>query len=146
MELERARDELKTYGVLKQSLEKLENDARFAELAAMSPRISDVSPVPLHGGGNRYEEKLAAMIDKKDEYSDAARLCLTVEITLDIMYPGEKSLLIMWYLHKMTAEQIGRRLHVSAPRVYQLRDKALEKYAYCRDLVEQTKQYGIVKL
>lgn len=51
MELERAREELKTYGVLKQSLEKLENDARFAELAAMSPRASTVSPVPLHGGG-----------------------------------------------------------------------------------------------
>lgn len=141
MTTKEAKKELQTYAHIVSVLDRLRQDARMAELAACSPRTSSFSAAAARGGGS-YDEKIVRMMEKKEKVTDAERKIIFVEIILDtILDTREKKsrkILVDFCVKEKSCESIAEEICVSAPRVYQLLEDALEIYVFNRNLIVQT--------
>ena len=81
------------------------------------------------------------IMEKKEKVTDAERKIIFVEIILDtILDTREKKsrkILVDFCVKEKSCESIAEEICVSAPRVYQLLEDALEIYVFNRNLIVQ---------
>lgn len=135
-----AKNELRTYAKILFVIDRLRHDARMAELAAASPRTSSYSAAASRGGGS-YDEKIIRMLERQEQVTDAERKMIFVEIILDtILDTAEKKsrkILVDFCIKERSCEAIAEDINISAARVYQLLEDALEIYVFNRNLIVQ---------
>lgn len=140
MNTREAKQELRTYAQICRVIDRLRSDARVAELAALSPRTSSFSAAASRGSAS-YDEKIVRMMEKKEKVTDAERKIIFVELILDtILDTREKKsrkILIDFCVKEKSCESIAEEICVSAPRIYQLLEDALEIYVFNRNLIVQ---------
>lgn len=135
-----AKKELQTYARMVWVIDRLRHDARMAELAARSPRTSSFSAAASRGSAT-YDEKIIRMLEKQEEVTDAERKIIFCEIILDTIIDSEeqksRKILVDYCVRGRSCEVIAEEINISAPRVYQLVEEALEIYVFNRDLIVQ---------
>lgn len=101
-----------------------------------SPRISSCSPAPVHGGGNRFEDKLIGGINEKDELKKRIREIRSeigaIEAVLGKMDPEEIVILEKFYIRRQGdhVRELKEMLSYERTSVYRKKDQALSKFIY----------------
>lgn len=127
-------NELKRYEFNKIKIKLWLNRLAIAESCMTSPRVASCSAAPVHGGGNRYEDKLLDYIVDCDDIRkkiarEKARIAI-VDAALEALSREERMVLDRFYIHK-TADTIGElcvELNYERTKIYEIRKEALRKF------------------
>lgn len=122
-------------------LESLRAELEAINTALYSPRGATLSSVPMHGGGNRHEEKIVNIID--DPMRDALmqrieiaqkRLAL-IDAALGRLSPLERRLLEAAYIGEhVPIARLMEETNYSDAQINRIKYAALSKYANMRGL------------
>lgn len=133
-----AKKELRNYELYKKTIDTLSERLAMLETSITSPRISAISTfcsaAPVHGGGNRYDEKMADYIDSADELKrkirDKKSYIAVIDAAIDALEPCERAVLRRFYVHRDGdyVNDLCRELHFEKSTVYRIKDEALRKF------------------
>lgn len=135
-------------GTLKYSIDLLRDyDAQKAAIISMTERLAAINSSmysvkavatdsePVHGGGNKQEERLAALMDEKSELRRRiayVKSCVrSVERGLSSLSEDERLVLRRFYVSRPRnhVEILCEELNVEKATVYRIAEKALVKFA-----------------
>lgn len=129
-----AKEELRSYTKLCAAQKNLQERIAALEERKVAIRTSTVSPVPTHGGGSRYEDKLLDTIVQLDglraELAATEATVALIERGLDALTCNERLVLDKFYMNR-TADYINElceALMVERPTVYRMAKQALYGY------------------
>lgn len=129
-----AKEELRSYTKLLAARVGLRDRIAALEARKVAIRTSTVTPVPTHGGGSQYEDKLLDTIVQLDGLrAELAATEATVELIergLAALRDEERLVLERFYINR-TAEYINElcdALTVERPTVYRMAKQALYNY------------------
>lgn len=129
--------ELRNYNSLKTTVENLQ-DERIRTDAAMKSTGGSLSPVPIHGGGCRQEEKMINGIAKKDmieiQLKEKEATVRIIERTLSALTQREKRVLEVSYIYDSDnpVDRLCEELNVEEITVHRIKRRALQKYVEMR--------------
>lgn len=128
--------ELRNYELNRKTIVSLTGRLAMLESSITSPRVSACSAAPVHGGGNRYEDKLVSYFDSADELKKKIRhvkSCVSaVDAALEALTPCERKVLGRFYIHR-EGDYVGNlceELHFERSSVYRLKKIALQKFIF----------------
>lgn len=127
--MDQAAESIRLLHVRRQAVRSLQARIRMVEADAVSLRSSG-SSVPVRGGGNRQEQRLVAMISRKEKLEQQERalqdMILQTERAL-YKLPKDARRVLLWFYSqpRLTVQQMQEELHMGRSTVYRLRDKAL---------------------
>ncbi len=127
--MDQAAESIRLLHVRRQAVRSLQARIRMVEADAVSLRSSG-SSVPVRGGGNRQEQRLVAMISRKEKLEQQERalqdMILQTERAL-YKLPKDARRVLLWFYSqpRRTVQQMQEELHMGRSTVYRLRDKAL---------------------
>lgn len=130
-------NELKKYTSLKTTVENLQDELIKAD-AAMKATGGNLSPVPIHGGGCRQEEKMINGIDKKDrlkiQLEEKKASVRIIERTLSALTQRERRVLEVTYIDdcESAVDRLCEELNVEEITVHRTKRRALQKYVEMR--------------
>ena len=133
----RAIDDLMLLEVRRQAAEGVRIRIRQLEADAVSLSAVSYSTIPTRGGGNRQEQRLCAMMAKKERLErERDNLISIVEYTeacLARLPDRERAVLSAFYLNRLSrgeaVRKLERELYVSEATVYRIRERALTTLA-----------------
>lgn len=129
-----AKEELRSYTKLLAARVGLRDRIAALEARKVAIRTSTVTPVPTHGGGSQYEDKLLDTIVQLDglraELAATDAMVALIERGLDALTCNERLVLDKFYMNR-TADYVNElceALAVERPTVYRMAKQALYGY------------------
>ncbi|MEA4831909.1 MAG: hypothetical protein VB118_04740 [Oscillospiraceae bacterium] len=123
---------LREYIIQKQKAEKKRMIISAIEARMYNPRTVSMGTAPAHGGGNRYDDRMIANIEKHDEaiaeYKKIIACVRGIERRLKALPEDERNALLIYYSPGMTAVRASSILHMSRATFYRLVDRAMKHY------------------
>lgn len=130
-------DELRNYICLKTSAENIRDEIEMLD-ASMRASGGGLSPVPIHGGGCRQEEKWIKGIDKKKllekQLKEKETVVKIIERTLSVLSERERRVLEVTYIYDSDSpiDRLCEELNVEEITVHRTKRRALQKYVEMR--------------
>lgn len=129
-----AKEELRSYAKLRNAQRNLRDRIEMLEARKLAARTSSVSAVPLHGGGNRYEDKLLDTIVQLDglraELAATDAMLALIERGLDALTCDERLVLDKFYMNRTARyiDELCDTLAVEQASIYRMVKRALYNY------------------
>lgn len=128
--------ELKNYEFYKRNIANLENRLANAGTRMTSPRTSACSAAPVHGGGNRYEDKMIDFIDERDEIRvkiiKAKKPLEDIDTALNALDECERIVLERFFIRRggNPITELREILHYERTKIYDIQGEALNKFIF----------------
>lgn len=129
-----AKEELRSYTKLRVAQQNLRERIAALEDRKVAIRTSTVTPVPTHGGGSQYEDKLLDTIVQLDgvraELAATDSMVALIERGLDALTCNERLVLDKFYMNRTAryVEELCDTLAVEQASIYRMAKRALYNY------------------
>lgn len=126
--------DLRKYNQLKQALQNIPERIEVINSRKLAMRSATMSAVPMHGGGNRYEDNLLNSIVEEERLKlnsvEADKLVGIIDRGLDQLNDTERRVLCAFYVDRKPrhVERLMDELHCERTTVYRIKDTALYKF------------------
>lgn len=133
----KAIEELKNYNCIKAAVENLNDEIKMIE-ASMRATGGILSPIPIHGGGCKQEEKLINSIDKKSnlliKVNEKKTLIEIIDRSLSVLNHRERRAVEVAYIQdcESAVDVLCEEFNVEEITVHRIKRRALEKYINAR--------------
>lgn len=134
-----AEEMLRNYGQWKRAdtIQNLKNQIESLNVELYSPATFHTSPVPIHGGGNKYENNLINKMDRCDRLKKQLKCTelnmQTIERGLEVLSENELKVLNIYYINRLYGKNpinvLMENNSYSKSEIYRQINHALTRFA-----------------